>query len=181
MKNIPHDKHQSSMTLTKSARLLLVLIPCIASPLAFAGGQHYQHDPGPPVCTITVTSATSATATCTSAVVAGLGNQDVEVTVLLTASAPVTCYNPGANKTVKGHPATVIGSSSIGIPSDQIRNGSVTIPAMSTTASLNAPDATTACPNGNWTAQLGPVTFGPGRYSFQQPAGTELAKLSFNF
>ncbi len=162
-------------------RMLMVLVPCIANPLAFAGGQHYQHDPGPPVCTIAVTSATSATATCTSAVAAGLGNQDVQVTVYLAASVPVTCYNPGANRVVNGHPATVVGSTSVGFPSDQIKNGSLTIPIMTTTANLTAPDAATACPNGNWTVQLGTATFGPGRYSFQQPAGTELAKLSFNF
>lgn len=180
MKNLRQHQSLISMLLPSSARLLMVLVPCIASPLAFAGGQHYQHNQAP-VCLITINSATSATANCTGAEVAGLGNNDVRVTVSLAASVPVTCYNPGANKTVKGHPTTAVGTTQLNITPDQIKNGSLVLPPISATVNLGAPDASTACPNSNWTALLGTATFGPGRYSFEQPIGTELAKLSFNF
>lgn len=183
MKNNPQHQSLISTILPSSARLLMVLIPCIASPLAFAGGQHYQKNPGPPVCLITVTSPTSATASCTGAVAAGLGNQNVRVTLSLAASIQTYCHNPGNGSLVPGqNPATAVGSTQLNFTPDQIKNGSLTLPPISTSVTVSTPDASAAgCPNSSWTVTLGTATFGPGHYSFEQPVGTELPKLSFNF
>lgn len=180
MKHNQQHKTLISMLLPNSARLLMVLVPCIASPLAFAGGQHYQRG-AVPVCLITINSATSATANCTGGEVAGLGNQNVRVRVTLNASVPVTCYNPGKDKYVNGHPTTSVGTAELNYTPDQIKNGSLVLPPISATVNLGVPDVSTACPNRNWSVLLGTATFGPGRYSFEQPVGTELAKLSFSF
>lgn len=181
--NLQHQSF-SRMILPSSARLLLVLVPCIASPLAFAGNPHYQKKPGPPVCLITVTSSTTATASCTGAVVAGLGNQNVRVTLSLAASAPTYCHNKGnpSNIVPGQNPATALGSNVLNFTPDQIKNGSLTLPPITASVALGTPDVSTAgCPNDNWTVTVGPATFGPGTYSFEQPIGTVLPKLSFTF
>ena len=166
-------------TRTIVGRLVVALIVSIMGAVVFAASPHYKKG-GQPVCTVTGT-----TADCSTGSVAGLGNASVAVTVSISASQGQLCHNPGKNgETAAGqNPATATGSNTLNISPDQIKNGNLTIPAISATATLAAGSADQAgCPNGSWTVTLeGPVTISGGVYNFQQPPGTTIPSLSFTF
>lgn len=157
-------------------KIVVLLLTLFAVPL-IAAHPHYKRG-GQPVCTIT-----DATADCGPGVVAGLGNEDVRVTVSLAAAADTFCHNPGNSNVVPGqNPALATGSTSLDLSADQIKNGTLTLPAISTTVTVPTPTPEGAgCPNENWTVTLGPVTYGPGTYTFEQPPGTPIEALSFTF
>lgn len=155
----------------------LLVLPLLVVAVA-AASPHYKGRNGQPVCTIS-----GNTASCTSGEVAGLGNENVRVTVSLAASAGTFCHNPGNSNVVPGqNPANATGSTSIDLSPDQIKNGTLVIPPIQTTVTVSVPSPDVAgCPNDQWTVTLGPVTFGPGFYTFEQPPGTVIDKLSFTF
>lgn len=166
-------------TRMRARRLVLALIIC-ATPLALlAASPHYKKG-GQPVCT-----ASGATVTCSTGTVAGLGNFDVEVSISFTASQGQLCHAPGSSgQTAPGqNPATGTGGAAISIPASEIKNGTLTIPSISATATITASDAEGAgCPNPNWTVTLsGPVTISGGVYTFESPPGTVIPQLSFTF
>ena len=167
----------------KPITVLIAALIATTTTAVFAANPHYKKG-GQPVCTVTVTSASSATATCSAGLVTGLGFDDVRVTVSLTASAGTFCHNKGnPENIVPGqNPATATGSSTLNISPDQIKNGNLSIPAISATATLTAPTAAAAgCPNNNWTVTLDTPTFSGGTYTFESPPGTVIPSLSFTF
>ncbi|MFJ5862046.1 hypothetical protein ACIQCM_11535 [Pseudarthrobacter sp. NPDC092439] len=117
---------------------------------AQAASPHFKRG-GSPVCEVSAAGSTSTT-TCT-AVLAGLGNEDLVATVTVAGYAVYECQNyggnvaPGQNKVVTG-PVTEPTS----VPSDAIKNGTLRLATDPVT--LSAPDTATAaeagCPNGNW-------------------------------
>jgi hypothetical protein len=104
--------------------------------------------------------------------------------VTVTGSAGTFCHNKGnPDNIVPGqNPAIGTSATPVNIPSPDSKNGTVDIPAIPFSLTVSTPTAAAAgCPNArNWTVTLGPTTFS-GHYSFQQPTGTEIAKLSFDF
>jgi hypothetical protein len=166
-------------TPSKSIRLLAALMVS-ATPLAlFAASAHYKKG-GQPVCT-----ASGATVTCSTGQVTGLGNFDVVVSISFTATQGQLCHNKGnpANVVPGQNPAIGTGGGSVSIPAGDIKNGNLTIPSISGTATITAGTAAEAgCPNANWTVTLdGPVTVSGGTYTFQSPPGTTIPQLSFTF
>lgn len=166
-------------TKTRVSRLLVALFVSVTAAAVIAASPHYKRG-GEPVCTI---NTTTGTATCSSGTVAGLGNDDVQVSISLAASAGTFCQNPGNGNVVPGqNPATAVGTSTQNFSGDQIKNGTLTIPAFSVTVTVATPTAAAAgCPNDNWIVTLGTVTYGPGFYAFYQPPGTLIPQLSFSF
>jgi hypothetical protein len=165
-----------------TGQAIAVLLLCAAIPAAHAGSPKYKKG-GKPVCSVSIVGGTG-TASCTSGSVAGLGNADVRVSVSLTVSAPTLCAPPGnPGNTVPGqHRATATGSSSIGFSPDQIKNGALVLPPISTSVTLAVPSADAAgCPNSSWTVFLGTPSFGAGTYTFEQPIGTTVSSLTFSF
>lgn len=146
--------------------------------VAFAAHPHYKGRNGKPTCTIE-----ENTASCSGGEVAGLGNADVRVSVSLGAAADTFCHNPGNSNIVPGqNPAEATGSTSIDLSADQIKNGTLVLPAISTTVTVPVPTVAAAgCPNDNWTVSLGPIVYGPGVYTFEQPPGEPVEALSFVF
>lgn len=165
---------------TRMSRLLVALFISVTAAAVIAASPHYKKG-GQPVCTI---NNVNGTATCSAGTVAGLGNDDVRVTVSLSASAGTFCHNKGnPDNIVPGqNPATAVASSTLNFSPDQIKNGTLSIPPISVTVTVATPTADTAgCPNDNWTVTLGTVTYGPGFYTFEQPPGTVIQQLSFQF
>jgi hypothetical protein len=166
-------------TRTNVGRFMGALIVTVTAAVVFAASPHYKRG-GQPVCTVS-----GATVTCSTGTVAGLGNFDVVVSISFTASQNQLCHAPGASgQTAQGqNPATASGGSSLEISADQIKNGTLVVPAISATAAVTASSAEEAgCPNPNWTVTLdGPVTISGGVYTFESPPGTEIDKLSFTF
>lgn len=145
-----------------------------------AASPHYKKD-GQPVCTI----ASDGSSSCTAGSVSGLGNDNILIVVTVTGEAGTVCHNPGNNNAVPGqNPAS--GSSTGGtlIDGSQIKNGTVVIPPISTgPVTFTAPSAAEAgCPNSSWTVTVDTTnaTY-EGFYSFQQPPGQQINKLSFAF
>jgi hypothetical protein len=161
------------------SRLLVALILSITGAVVFAASPHYKKG-GQPVCT-----ASGATVTCSTGQVAGLGNFDVEVSISFTATQGQVCHNKGnPDNFVQGqNPAIGTGGGGVSIPASEIKNGTLTIPVITGTATLTAGTADSAgCPNDNWTVTLeGPVTITGGTYTFESPPGTVIPKLSFTF
>ena len=172
-------------TRTIVGRLVIALI-ISATPLALLAAQpHYLHGSAvtcsPPSSSIT---GTTYSYSCTGGIVAGLGNADVAIVVSFTASAGTFCHNRGnpTNIVPGQNPATAAGDSETTIPGGTGKNGGTPVPPVSGTFTVTTPTAEGAgCPNdNNWTVTLGPVSW-TAHYSFQQPIGTEIPSLSFDF
>lgn len=151
---------------------------------AQAANPHYIHGEvvtcAPPSADVT---GSTYNWSCTDGLVAGLGNQDIQVVVSYTASAGTFCHNKGnpANIVPGQNPAIAVGSQAVGIPQTRDKNGSVVVPELSGTFNVSTPSPSAAgCPNSKWTVTMGPVAW-TAHYSFQQPPGTELPGLSFDF
>ncbi len=161
------------------SRLIVAAVVCISGAVLLAASPHYKKG-GQPVCT-----ASGATVTCSTGQVAGLGNFDVEVSISFTATQGQLCHNKGnPTNIVQGqNPATGTGGAGISIPAGDIKNGNLTVPSISGTATITAgTPAAAGCPNSNWTVTLdGPITVTGGSYTFESPPGTVIPQLSFSF
>jgi hypothetical protein len=163
------------------SRILVALMVAGFTATLLAASPHYKRG-GKPVCTI---DTSDGSASCTSGLVAGLGNDDIHIEVTVTASAGTLCHNPGNSLEVPGqNPATGSGSGSVDIDAGAIKNGTATIPAVETEPVVFDPVTaeTAGCPNGNWTATVDQSSVSySGFYSFQQPEGNQINSLSFAF
>lgn len=89
---------------------------------------------------------------------AGLGNEDLVVSISGDAEAFATCFSPGGNDAPGQNPIAFEIDDSIEIDASQIKNGSVCFTL--TTDVPETPSARTAgCPNDNWTVELDDVVF----------------------
>jgi hypothetical protein len=94
----------------------------------------------------------------TTGALAGLGNEDVVITLRATASPTATCTNKGGNQAPGQNPATVDVTGSQSLPASEIKNGNVAFSV--TTTPPSQPTAEEAgCPNGNWTARITDLDF----------------------
>lgn len=156
-------------------RLLIVpLVPlmiAVMATAALAASPHFKKG-GTPVCTFSGTNSISVTCTGT---LAGLGGDDMNITVSVYGSAVYQCQNgggqtaPGQNKVLVG-PAT----SSTPIDSSAIKNGNLTF--HTNPATLTAPTtvsgADAGCPNANWTGVNPVLTVTSITLVIEQPVGT---------
>jgi hypothetical protein len=158
-------------------RILMILASVIAvtalvSSAAYAASPHFKRG-GSPTCTVSSGTASKST-TCT-ATLAGLGNEDLLITLSTSGSAVYQCQNqggniaPGQNRVLVG-PAT----SSTPISADQIKNGNLTF--TTNPAVLSAPQTVSGsaagCPNANWTGVNPTLTLTSITLTIEQPPGT---------
>jgi hypothetical protein len=165
----------------KPITVLMAALIATTTTAVFAASPHYKKG-GKPVCTI---DAGTGAATCSTGEVAGLGNEDVLIVVTVSGSAGTFCHNPGNTNIVPGqNPAEGSSTGTQLIDADEIKNGTLVIDPISTDAvTFTAPSSEEAgCPNPQWTVTVDTsnVEFS-GFYSFQQPPGTQINKLSFAF
>jgi hypothetical protein len=135
--------------------LVLVLAPLLAlvfaAAPAAAASVHFKKG-GSPTCTIATSTGTSST-TC-SAVMAGLGNGDVDLALTVAGFALYQCQNGGGN-TAPGQNKVLVGpvTEPTHIPGVEIKNGNLSF--TTNPAVLTAPGTVTGaqagCPNPNWT------------------------------
>lgn len=134
------------------ALLVALFVAVLASaPAANAASPHFKKN-GSPVCTVAVSGSSSST-TCTASM-AGLGNEDVVLSLTVSGSAVYQCQNAGGN-IAPGQNKVLVGpvTSPTTIPGSEIKNGNLTF--TTNPAVLTAPSTVSAaeagCPNPNWT------------------------------
>ena len=106
---------------------------------------------------------------------AGLGNQDVTIILQTTGSATYTLISPGGNAAPGQNKIPVAASTSITIPSTQIKNGNLTVSL--TTPAPPAPTPTdVGAPNNNWTTRIDDVSFSTATITVLQGGAVVLKK-----
>ena len=111
---------------------------------------------------------------------AGLGNEDLLVTLSATAAATSTCTNQGGNQAPGQNPAEVTVSGSQSIPAGEIKNGNVSF-HVTTQGPVSPVPGAPGCPNPNWTETITDVEFTSATLRVEQPAGTVVLTVSCTF
>jgi hypothetical protein len=147
--------------------VLTIALALLVVPLAYAASVHFKG--GNP----TFTDQGTTLNTCFS--LAGLGNQDVTITVVANGLIDTTCTNPGGNVAPGQNKTPVSPTTQVTIPSNQIKNGNLSV--CLATKTPQAPTAAEAgCPNGNWTASVNDVEFTSAKITVVQGGKTVLSK-----
>ena len=110
---------------------------------------------------------------------AGLGNEDILVTLTATGTPTAVCTNPSGKQQPPGqNPAEVTLTGTQSIPAGSIKNGTVNFnvtTAAPTSPVPGAPD----CPGSSWTETITDVTFTSATITVEQPPGTVVLQQTF--
>jgi hypothetical protein len=109
---------------------------------------------------------------------AGLGNEDVVISVSAQGNVTATCTNPAGQTQPPGqNPAPITVSGTIAIPAEDIKNGNLSFSVRTTAPDAIVPGAP-HCPNPQWTERVTDVAFTSLVLTVEQPAGTTVLTVS---
>ena len=101
---------------------------------------------------------TSPTRLKFDACLAGLGNQDIQVTINVTGNATVNCLNPSGFLVPGQNKVPITATATATISQNEIKNGNVCFSLIAIGPSTVDP-LLAGCPNANWTASVVSIDF----------------------
>lgn len=104
------------------------------------------------------TVTTSPTSLKFDACLAGLGNQDIQVTISVTGNATVNCLNPSGFLVPGQNKVPITATATATISRNEIKNGNVCFSLIANGPSTVDP-LLAGCPNANWTASVVGIDF----------------------
>jgi hypothetical protein len=111
---------------------------------------------------------------------AGLGNEDLLITLTAEADVTSTCTNRGGNQAPGQNPAEVTVSGSQSIPAAAIKNGNVSF-NVTTVAPVTPIPGAPGCPNPNWRQDIDDLSFTSATITVEQPAGNLVLTVTCTF
>jgi hypothetical protein len=156
---------------SKVVLVLVALIMGVSVTAVFAASPHYKR--GSPQC-----SAGGTTGTCSGSI-AGLGNEDIRITVSVTGTAQPFCAAPGnPDNVVPGqNPVDFMASASVTVPASEIKNGNLSF-SLSAIAVVPTPTADEVCSNKNWNVTISEASITTLTLMIEQPPGTVIGSLT---
>ena len=115
-----------------------------------------------------------------SGALAGLGHEDVVITINATANPTANCTNPGGQSKVPGqNPAPVDVTGSVSIPADEVKNGNTPFGVETDPPDTPIPGAPD-CPNSSWTESITDMAFTSATIVVEQ-GGSVVLTISCTF